>query len=133
MPEGDHEEPSKMTDRPDLEDDAVGEDPESVRQHLRRGGGAFKDAAKASGGLVRNKSHRAGDVGKNAGQSGRDTIDQTYRTVTLQTYRDEVNEALQQVVDVLAAQDAELKHLRARLSELEAHQQTEAEAGVENR
>ena len=93
---------------------------ERVRDHLRRSGTAAKDAAKASAGVLRGKGRRVGDAGKGALDTGREAVDRSYRTVTLQTYRDEVDEALQQIVDVLAAQDAEIKHLRGRVAQLEA-------------
>jgi len=101
----------------DVEEQADGS--ERVRDHLRRSGSAAADAAKASADALLHGGRRVGGASKEAWDSGREAVDRSYRTVTLQTYRDEVDQVLQQLVDVVAAQDAEIKHLRGRVERLE--------------
>ena len=92
----------------------------TAREQLKRSREAAADAVKAGAGAMRIGGRNVGKRGKAAVEASRDTVDRSYRTVTLRTYREEVDEALQQVVDVLASQDAELRLLRDRVETLEA-------------
>ena len=92
---------------------------------LKRSRQAAAEAAKAGAGAIRIGGRHVGKRGKAAVEAGRETVDRSYRTVTLRTYREEVDEALQQVVDVLASQDAEIRSLRERVDALEARQRDE--------
>lgn len=92
----------------------------TARDQLKRSREAASEAAKAGAGALRIGGRNVGKRGKAAVEAGRDTVDRSYRTVTLRTYREEVDEALEQVVDVLASQDAELRSLRERVEALEA-------------
>ena len=96
----------------------------AAREHLRRSGEAAKETAKSGWAALRGGGKAVGDRSKDVVDSGRETIDRSYRTVTLKAYRDEVDEAISEIVDVLAAQDAELRHLRARVETLESEQST---------
>lgn len=95
----------------------------TARDQLKRSRQAAAEAAKAGAGAIRIGGRNVGKRGKAAVDAGRETVDRSYRTVTLKTYREEVDDALQQVVDVLASQDAELRALRERVDQLEAQQQ----------
>lgn len=95
----------------------------TAREQLKRSREAAAEAAKAGAGALRMGGRNAGKRGKAAVDAGRETVDRSYRTVTLRTYRDEVDEALQQIVDVLASQDAELRSLRERVELLESRLQ----------
>lgn len=100
----------------------VGDEPmdETARDHLRRSGEAAKEVARSGWAAIRGGGRAVGDRSKEVVDSSRDSLDRGYRTVTLKAYRDEVDDALEEIVDVLAAQDAEIRHLRARVEQLEA-------------
>lgn len=89
-------------------------------------GGDLRDAATAIARAGRRTGRRLTRRGRDVLESSRESIDRSVQTVTLKTYRDEVDEALQEVVDVLAAHDAEIRELHARVRELEG-QSTSAE------
>lgn len=98
---------------------AAAEEDLRAREHLRRSSEAAKDAAKSGWAALRGGGKVVGDRSKDVVDSGRESIDRSYRTVTLKAYRDEIDEALAEIVDVLASQDAEIRHLRQRVETLE--------------
>ena len=107
------------TDQAPLRSEAETEADLRAREHLRRSGEAAKEAARSGWAALRGSGKAVGDRSKDVVESSRESIDRGYRTVTLKTYRDELDEALSEIVDVLAAQDSEIRHLRGRVEALE--------------
>jgi len=81
-------------------------DAESVRDQLT-------EVRESLGKLGRSVARRSGEAGKSAVASSRAKVDDTYRTLTLKEYRDEVDQALADITQVLVVLEARVRALEA--------------------
>jgi hypothetical protein len=81
-------------------------DAESVREQLT-------EVRDSLGKLGRRVARRGGEAGKSAVASGKSKVDDTYRTLTLKEYRDEVDQALADITQVLVVLEARVRALEA--------------------
>lgn len=77
------------------------------------------DAADAAKEHAPNAARAAREKLSSTAAAAKDRVDDGVRTVTLQNYRDEIDQTLAQVVEVLVAHETELRYLRARVQKLE--------------
>jgi len=85
------------------EDDAESEDP-SIREQLTEVRDSLSD-------LTRTVGSRTARAGKRTAERGREQVTRGVRTVTLREYRDEVDRALEDIVEVLTDMDARIRAL----------------------
>ncbi len=60
------------------------------------------------------------DIGKEAISKSKEALDHGYKTVTLKTYREQVDTTLSEIVEVLSAHEAEILALREKIKTLES-------------
>ena len=60
------------------------------------------------------------DLGKEAISKSKEALDHGYKTVTLKTYREQVDSTLSEIVEVLSAHEAEILALREKVKTLES-------------
>lgn len=106
------------------EADAGGVGREDWRGKLDRFGDKLRRAAESAAERAAREAGKAADVAgektREYVETGRDRIDEGYRTVTLQEYRGEVDGALADITQVLTILDAKVRELTERVEQLEA-------------
>lgn len=100
------EETSDREDSHDPAPEASEEDVETVREQLT-------EVRQGLGRLGRTVAHRSGETGKAAIAGGKAKVDDTYRTLTLKEYRDEVDQALADITQVLLVLEARVSGLES--------------------